>query len=146
MKRLLSKKIFLLSAGLILGLACYAKKAPITKKELPTQAQKFINSYFKSETILYVMKDAKVFTTEYKVRMQSGIEIEFNEDGTWDEIEGHGLPLTFLPSKVKTYVEQKFPNATVTTIEKKRRGYEVELNDDIELYFDNEGNFTGMDD
>lgn len=147
MKRILFNKVFLLTAGLILiGLSAQAKKTPITKKELPASAQKFIDSHFSSETILYTTKYTSVFTTKYKVRTQNGTEIEFREDGTWDEAEGHNLPLTFVPKKIKKYVESKFSTSSVTKIEKEKRGYEIELNDDLELYFDTEGNFKGMDD
>ena len=142
----MKKILFLLGITLFFSLSCEAKKVHIGKKDLPQQAQRFLSTYFPAEKMSFVMKDEKAFTTEYKVRTQGGYEIEFDANGAWEDVEGYKLPLGFLPEKIRTYIKDKFPAMTVTRIEKKKRGYELELNDDLELYFDKEGDFVRMDD
>lgn len=52
-----------------------------------------------------------------------------------------------LPQVILTYVSTNFPDNTITEAEiEDNNNYEIELNDETELIFDQQGNFLGIDD
>ena len=73
--------------------------------------------------------------------------MEFNTLGEWIEIDAEdnvAIPDAFVPEAILSYVEANNPNAVIENIEyKENNRYEVELDNDIELYFDAEYNFIG---
>lgn len=126
--------------------SCGDKPTPIQKDELPKQAQFFVDVTFPNDKPVIVMKIAKTFTTKYKVKTQQGVDVEFDADGNWIECEGLDLPNNLLPQNIRTYIETKFPETKITQIEKNKKGYEIELNNEYELVFDDEGKFKKLKD
>lgn len=50
-----------------------------------------------------------------------------------------------LPQAILDYIAENYPNATIEEAEFEDGEYEVELNNDVELCFDSQGNFIGTD-
>lgn len=54
----------------------------ITVEELPAAAQTYIQKNYATVPVTYAKKDSELFSTTYKVRLDNGLEIEFDGDGT----------------------------------------------------------------
>lgn len=137
------KKLFVVLLGLLTLNVFASNDRPITFKELPQKAQTFITTHFSGVEVL----SARV-NDDYEVYLANGTKVEFTLKGEWKEVKcpGSKVPDAIIPSAISTYVKANFPNNTIIKIEKKYSGYEVELNNDMELKFDKNGNFIGMDD
>lgn len=113
---------------------------------LPLTAQKFIKQHFNGQEVVNVKQDYDDGKLQYEVRL-SGALIDFTADGQWLKVKAYsGVPKTILPNGIKNYVATHFRKQTIVKIEKKRKGYKVELDNDQELIFDAQGNFVRFDD
>ena len=132
---------------LLLGLmtlnAFAVNDRPITFQQLPQKAQQFINTHFSGVEVLSATVD-----DDYEVYLANGTKVEFTMQGEWKEVKcpGAAVPSAIIPTAISKYVKANFPNTTIVKIDKKYSGYEVELNNDLELKFDKNGNFIGLDD
>lgn len=147
---IMKKTLILLLTLLISGLSLSADEIHriITFEELPTKAQEFVTTYFPGQSIRFVRMEIDVTKTEYTVRFENGMEIEFNGNGDWDEVESHAecLPSGFLPESILDYLSQRHPNACLNEISRGRHKYEIELADGLELIFNKNGEFLRYDD
>ena len=141
------KKIALALLFMISATQLQAKDVPVTFQELPNKAQTFLKTYFPSLKTSYVIQDKGFFSTEYEVTLEDGTQLEFDENGDWKGVDGQdrSIPTTFISVKITKYVKEKFPNMTISKIEKDSRKYEVELNGDLDLEFSLNGDFLRMD-
>ena len=116
---------------------------PITFQQLPQKAQQFINTHFSGVEVLSATVD-----DDYEVYLANGTKVEFTMQGEWKEVKcpGAAVPAAIIPAAISKYVKANFPNTIIVKIDKKYSGYEVELNTDIELKFDKNGNLVGIDD
>ena len=120
----------------------------ITFEELPVKAQEFVITYFPEQNIRFVRMEIEVTKTEYTVRFDNGMEIEFNGNGDWDEVESHSecLPSGFLPESILNYLSRHHPNACLHEIARSRHKFEIELANGLELIFNKNGEFLRYDD
>ena len=138
------KKIFLLLLSVI-ALNVYANTdIPVTFAQLPQKAQQFINKHFSSVGFLSAKQD----DGEYEVMLKDGTKIEFTLQGDWKDVDCHvrAVLAALVPAGIAQYVKTNFPNNIITKIEKKYNGYDIELENDLELKFDKNGNFLYADD
>lgn len=144
------KKALVILCTLLIGISVWAADLHriITFEELPIKAQEFVTTYFSSQSILFVRMEVDVTKTEYTVRFQNGMEIEFNSTGDWEEVESHAecLPTGFLNENILNYLTQNYPNCCVHEIAKGRYKVEIELNTGLELVFNKNGEFLRYDD
>ena len=140
---------FFLTALLALTLSavCFADDRPIPADQLPAAAKTFIQKAFPEATIAYATID-RGFKTEYEVRLSDGSKVEFDASGNWKKVdcEYKAVPESVIPAAIGQYVKANFPAVPVIKISKKMMGYELELQNDLELRFSNDGAFLGMDD
>ncbi|QIK59544.1 hypothetical protein G7050_06750 [Dysgonomonas sp. HDW5A] len=141
------KKITLALLFIISVTQLQAKDVPVTFQELPNKAQTFLKTYFPSLQTSYVIQDKGFFSTEYEVTLEDGTQLEFDENGDWKGVDGQhrSIPTAFIPAKIIKYVKAKFPNMTISKIEKDSRKYDIELNGDLDLEFNLKGDFLRMD-
>lgn len=127
----------------IITLAFVSCDRPLTFEKLPQQAQQFINQNFKDVGFLSAMKD----DGKYDVVLKDGTEIEFTRKGEWKKVDCHltAIPEAVIPPTILTYVKAQFPDNFIVKIDKDSREYEVELNNNIDLMFDKNGNFMYAD-
>ena len=145
------KKIISLLVLTILGLQLATAGEVITQDvtKLPKKSQSFIKEHFEGVEILQIKIDSKWYgSKEYDVYFNNGGKIEFNGDGTWQDIDfkQNKVPNSVVPKKILNYVTNKFPQNHISQIEKEKKGYDVELNNDMNLKFKLTGDFLRLDD
>lgn len=146
MKRVLSALIVLV-LSVQFGLA----KDVVTKdeKRLPEQARSFIKRYFASSDVSLIKIESDQWQQKkYEVKFTDGVEIEFDANGEWKEIDmrNRAVPSGILPGYASDYVTSNYNNHFVIQAEKDSRGLEVKLNNGLELKFDNRGSLREIDD
>lgn len=120
----------------------------VSNSDLPTQAQTILDTYFlQSATVLYVEKD----DNKYEVKLSDGSEVEFSASGELLSVEvlpGKSVPDEVIPANILSYVKANYSTKLVEEFAKKYTGYKVELSGypEIELLFDLNQNFKGIDD
>lgn len=139
------KKIFLVlfSALAILATSC-DNEMTIPQEQLPAKSQQFLNQYFADLEISYILADHN----SYDVKLSIGYEVEFHKNGNWKEVDCKmdAIPTGFAPQSIYDYVTANFPTNFITKISHNCHGYDVELNNDLDLDFDKNGNFKRIDD
>lgn len=145
-------KKFFLTVCLLATSAILATAAPdhdyvITFDQLPAVSQTFVSTHFAGVQVAYCMRDSHSF----EVRLADASEIEFNLNGVWKEVDCKykGLPasvMTLLPDAIPAYVKANFPNAIITKASAKMWGFEIELNNGLEVGFSTTGQFLNIDD
>jgi len=116
-------------------------------QSIPEKGKALVKDHFAAQMIDHVQKFdmARPSGTLYEVRLADHTEIDLDINGEWIEIDGHDdrpIPTTFLNPTILSYLSSNFPNTAVTTVERTAQGYELELSNDIDLYFDLQGNFV----
>lgn len=84
MKRLF---LYLLLPGTLLLTSCKDDVVTRDVAQLPEPARQFVQSNFSQHHISYIKIDRELFSTEYKVVLTNGDELEFDSDGEWKEVE-----------------------------------------------------------
>lgn len=115
--------------------------------KLPSVAVEFIKANFSDLELSGIKIDKGFFANSYDVYFTNGTKIEFDSKGEWTEVENKlvGIKGPVIPEKIQKVLDEDFKGAKVINIERKRRGYEVDLSNDLELIFDLQGNFIGID-
>ena len=146
------KKLFFLLVMMI-GLSVQAMaKDVITRdvNQLPQAARTVIQKNFPKAKLSYIKIDKDFLeAATYEVIFVDGTQVEFNSKGEWTEVDCklNAVPAALIPTAIKNYLKQNFPNVGVEKIERYRKGgYEVELKNDLSVEFDAQGNFLRMDD
>ncbi len=131
----------------ITGFNAAAQERKITLKELPANAQSFLSKHFPNQAPSYVEEDKGMLSTDYKVLLTGGTEIEFDGKGNWEEVDGNktAIPNSIAPKGVNTYISENYKGREIEKIEKENWGYKVELLNDVELVFDSNGRFLRLD-
>ena len=116
----------------------------VSADKLPAQAKQFVAAHFNGIEVLSVRKDG----FKYDVVLFDGTEIEFSHGGQWIEVDCGLSPLPdgVLPANTAKYLTAKFPMNFATHVKFEHKRYEVELDNDLDLLFDKNGNFMGADD
>ncbi len=107
----------------------------------------FVSSYFSQTEILRI----KAEDDEYEVKLADGTEISFNLNFEWTHIDCEeasiysAVPTELVPEQITTYVTSNYPNQHIDKIEKEANGWEIELNNGIEIVFDSNFNVIHID-
>ena len=116
-------------------------------QSLPAPITDFIKKQFPNATIAGIEADHEHGGLEYDVYLSDGTQIDFDANNQWEKVESmKGVPAFFIPKAIASHVKGSYQNAVITKINKEYNGYEVELNNGVELRFDGSGRFMGMDD
>ena len=109
---------------------------------------KFVKQYFPKANVLMVNAE----WDEYEVRLSDGTQIEFTRKPEWKKIDCEhsttypSVPAELVPDQISNYVKTSFTNQNIVKIEKKRRGWEIELNNELEIGFNKNFVVTKFDD
>lgn len=145
------KKWMFLAVALI-GLIATAKaddKRVIQLSELPVAAQQFLTDYYPDTQVSIVWLEREFSGKSYEVRLADGTKVEFDKSGAWTEVDGTRLspvPEALVPAAIAAEAERHFPGIGIVKIERDRRGYEVELANDIDLKFNRQMQLVDIDD
>ena len=105
----------------------------ITFDQMPEAAQAFLKQHFANKVPLVVTVD----WDDYTIRYESGEKIEFDKQGNWKEIDCRAtlVPVELIPEEIKANIQATFPDAIILKIDRNRRGYEVKLNNGLEVEY-----------
>lgn len=119
----------------------------VSKKELPAQAQSFINEYFASAKISYAKLETDFLERSYEVMLADGVKLEFTKKGNWKEVDcRYGeVPAGIVPAAIKNYVAENYPEAKIIKIERDGREYDVKLSNKLELTFNKDFKIIDID-
>lgn len=137
-------KFFLMALMCLMSSSIMADDTPIPVEQLPEAARTFVQANFKGQKIVYAEKDWNSF----ECRLKDGTKIEFTKKGAWKKIDRKkdAVPAELVPDAIQEYVKANFEDCIITKIDKERYGYDIELSNDIDLKFNYQGAFIGMDD
>ena len=116
----------------------------ITCDQLPAPAQAMLKQHFGDKVPLVITADRSDFNVMY----QSGEKVEFDKKGNWREIEckRSSVPEALVPEQIKAAVKKSFPGTTIQKIDRDRRGYDVELDNGLDLEFNKKFQMVEIDD
>jgi hypothetical protein len=116
----------------------------ITFDQLPAPAQTLLKQHFANKVPLIVTVD----WDDYKIVYQSGEKVEFDKKGNWRELDckSSNVPTALIPEQIKASVKKTFPGAIVIKLDRDRRGYDVKLNNGMELEFNKNFEIVDIDD
>lgn len=142
------KKLLLIIASIAIIGAAKADDQPIDFKNLPRVAKEYVAKHFKTVNVISATVDKEIFSTEYTVHLENGVEIDFRDNGMWKEVNGkkNALPLSVIPQIINKYVTKNYSHTKVVKITNESEGYKVELSNDVELKFNKAMAFIGIDD
>ncbi len=145
------KKPFIILATLLISVIAMQaenQRRIISFEELPKKAQTFVGSYFNALEITFVRMEVELTKTEYTVRFGNGMEVEFNSNGDWVEVESHSecLPKDFLDEKILSFVDEHHKGYCFHEIARRRHKIEVELSSGLQLIFNKKGEFLRYND
>ena len=123
-----------------------AQKKYLAVSETPGQIISYINVHFPKSEIISVKKDKEVLKTEYKVKLNTMVELEFDGNFSIKKIESKSaLPQSVVPEKIVAYIHKNYPNNKILEWKKEKKGQKIELDNDIDVVFDLNGKFLGID-
>ena len=128
------KAILLLAAMLVMSFSAKADHDQvITFDQMPEVAQALHKQYFAGKVPLVVTVD----WDDYTIRYESGEKVEFDKQGNWKEIDCRAsqVPVELIPDEIKANIAATFPGTIILKIERNRRGYEVKLNNGLEVEY-----------
>lgn len=130
------------------SVSTFARDRIIPTEQLPAAALTFIQENFPGEGITYAKKDFDNGRKQYEVRLNNGIQLDFNKKGVWDKVDCqlNAVPAQLVPTFISDYVQASYPGTAIVKIDKERYGYKIELSNDLELKFDKKGMLFDIDD
>ena len=126
------KAILLLVAMMVMSFSAKADHDQvITFDQMPEVAQALHKQYFAGKVPLVVTVD----WDDYTIRYESGEKVEFDKQGNWKEIDCRAsqVPVELIPEEIKANIAATFPGTIILKIDRNRRGYEVKLNNGLEV-------------
>ena len=144
-------KRLLIAFALLFGISASMKAeydTSVTFQQLPAKAQSFIRQYFPERKIALSKKERELSGTTYDVIFSNGDKIEFFGNGDWKEIQCKTtlVPEALIPAPILDYVKTNYPEAGITEIECKKRGYEISLTNRLEIEFNKQFVVIDIDD
>ncbi|MCH5229036.1 MAG: PepSY-like domain-containing protein [Muribaculaceae bacterium] len=140
--------IFIAILGLTFASCSDDKDEPIDFNQLPTISQNFIKTYFTNVEIVNIIYEKDKNNHEYEVDLENGFELTFNKEGDWTDVNapnGQTIPDGIAPESIANYVSENYPDYGINEISKEKNGYDVELTNGLDLNFNLQGEFTGID-
>jgi hypothetical protein len=116
----------------------------ITFDQLPQEAQTLLMTHFADKVPLVITADGH----DYNVMYQSGEKVEFDKKGRWKELDCKvsAVPTALIPEQIKNNVKTTFPGATIIKLDRDRRGYDVKLNNGLDLEYNKKFEVVDVDD
>lgn len=144
-------KKFLLVLTLMLGIGGISQARDHyerTDASLPEAAKTTLSKNFKAKVSLVKIEKNLGIVREYEVHLTDGTEVAFDSKGNWESIEtaaNKSVPSSLVPKPIADYIASNYKKTKIISIDKERDGYDVELNNGIDLKFDMSGKFKRFD-
>ena len=130
------------------GIAKSDNDKPISVNELPQKAQHFIQQFFSGNTVSYAKMEKELWDKNYDVVFANREKIEFDKNGEWKKVSCKltVVPDAIIPQQIKDYLAKQFPQAKVLKIKREHKGYEIELDNKLEIKFNSHFQVIKIDD
>lgn len=116
-------------------------------EEYPTQITSYAKEHFSKSDIVSIKEEKDKRKIEYEVKLRNMEELEFDQDYKIKSVESKNeLPNSVIPQQILDYVAKNHPNQVILEWKIKRNKQEIELDNDLEIQFDLNGNFIKIDD
>ena len=115
--------------------------------QLPLAARELIDKQFSHRKVDFIKIERDLFEeTTYEVKLDDGTELEFNSKGGWVEIDAKkdDVPSEFIPQSIQEYMKDHYKGEKIVKIERDRKGYELTLENGLEVNFDQFGKFLKL--
>ncbi len=121
----------------------------ISLSEIPQSILDYISGNHPNATIIYAEMDFEDGGIEYEIKLDNGMELKFDGSGNFISSDDNHIPIADLPQAIINYVETNYPDNAIVKAEIEfedgQQMYEIELDNEFELYFDMDGNFLYME-
>lgn len=140
MKKLILAFIAIVSFGFSTAMAQNTNTNPVITQ--------FVTQHFPNATVQMMMPDED----DIDVVLNDYTKIEFRLNNEWKKVDCEqsttftAVPATIVPEQITAYVNANFPGAIIKKLEKKFRGWEIELNNGLELKFNSNFKVMEIDD
>lgn len=120
---------------------------PISVNELPKKTQEFIQTHFAGEEISLAKMEKDFWDKSYEVIFVNGQKAEFDKNGEWEKIDCKfsAVPSSIVPKAIREYITKHYPTTQILKLEREHKGYEVKLNNKMELKFNSSFQLTDID-
>ena len=144
----MKKQIITLAAILFLCVSAFAQNGMTQFEQLPATAQEFVKTYFNDYKVQYIFSDREFADVDYKIRFEDGTEIEFNAKGEWTDVSSKQkcIPTGFILKEITDFVEANHKDMCITDVEREFNRIKIELDDNLEIEFNNKGKLISYDD
>lgn len=124
----------------------------IAPGDLPAKIRDFVATYFSGASIEEAEKENN---GNYEIELSNDVELIFDADGNFlgraDDEDDHDsdddINVSDLPQAIRDYIATNYPNNSIIEAEREDdNGFEVTLDNGIELKFDSDGNFLEAED
>lgn len=145
----MKKWTFVFISMFIMNVSVWAgNDKPIQVTGLPKMAQLFIKNHFADQSVAVAKMETEFMDRSYDVIFANGDKVEFDKKGKWTKVDcKHGqVPQGIIPMPIQKYIAKNYPDAKVIKIElTDRKGYEVDLNNGLDIEFDKRMNVKDID-
>lgn len=137
------KKIILAFVAIV----CFGLSTAMAQNTNPAITE-FVAQYFPQATIQMVLPD----DDDIDVMLSDYTKIEFRLNNEWKKVDCEhsttylAVPAELVPEQITAYVTNNFPQAVIKKLEKKFAGWEIELNNGLEVKFTNSFRVMEIDD
>lgn len=141
----MKKYLIILAAMLTIGFSAKADHDQVvTFNQLPATAQTLLKQHFANKMPLIITMD----WDDYTIMYDSGEKVEFDKQGNWKEFDCKTsmVPTALIPEQIKTHIQATFPGTTILKLDRNRRGYEVKLNNGLEVEYNRNFQVINIDD
>lgn len=120
---------------------------PIAVSALPIKAQALLNNHFSRHKVMLATAESGVVSKSYDVVLRNGTKLEFDKKGNLTEIDcKRGIvPVRLIPRPIRIYLRNNYPHQPVKKLEIKKKEYEVELANGLDLTFNKHFQLTDID-
>ena len=129
------------------AIVCFGFSTAMAQNNNP-KITSFVEQHFPKATVQMVMPDED----DIDVVLNDYTKIEFKRNYEWKKVDCEhsttftSVPATLVPEQITAYVTTNFPNAIIKKLEKTFWGWEIELNNELEIKFNNNFKVTKIDD
>ena len=142
------KNLSLMLVMMLPLVSCADNDKPIPFEQLPAAAQQMVKKHFAAKQVALVTLDKEFMKKSYNITFSDGTKLEFDGNGEWKDIDcqQEAVPAALVPKQIADYVKKAYAQAFITELSLDRKGYEVKLSNQLELKFNKQMVFVGVDD
>ena len=117
-------------------------------KDVDSRVRGLKQKYFPNEKVAYTKMERDFLEVQYEVMFSNGSKVEFLKNGEWKDVDCKfsEVPADIIPQAIRTHIASLYPDAKVLQIDRDSRGYEVQLNNRLELSYNTSFQLTDIDD